>query len=1094
MNYKLTSSQKNIRNLQTYYEDTTISTICGALFFEEKVENAKLQKALNQIISEQDGLRLRFFINSGEVWQYVADFEEEGFEEREFSDAEAYRAFVEGEKYRRFSVEGGKMYRFVICRVEGKTGVFVMMSHLVSDAWTLGILGNRVAEILYGRGEGRICDKRYSYVNHIESEEQYRLSARFRKDLEFWEAEFAQKPEIAYIKPERSGGASPCAGRKCFRMDTGFSEEIRDFCRASGVTPAVVFEAVWYLYLHKINPECRTITIGTPVLNRIGLAEKETAGMFIATVPLSVSVGEDMTVGELLEAVSEKHSSIFRHQRYPYRDIQTFLHRTYGWSGNLYDVMVSFQNVTVESAVGVNTQWYANGYSEVALAVHIDDREKTGAFRLTLDYQRDVFSDEAEIELLYQRVLYVLRQFVGRETERLADISVLPAEEYDTVLRVFNDTGVEYDGEKCVHQLFEEQAGRTPERVALVFEGRHYSYKVLSKMIMEMMAVLAHKGVNAGDKVCISIERSEYVIVLQMAVLGLNAVFIPIDSRYPIERIMTICEESTPKLFIINENKKDKFENVKNVEYLEWLLNEKCNTDNLPTENDIHSPAYIIYTSGSTGTPKGCILTQKGLINFCCHNNILDYCNTLKKHRVVSVNTISFDYFIAESLLPLLNGYTVILADEETSVSGDKFSKLVIENSVNIVMTTPTRYKIYMKEDCSYFKQFDVLVTSGEALEYELLQKFATYSNAKIYNPLGPSECSVWNLGGELGKSDKETYLPKDISIGGPIANTQIYILNDKNTILPIGIPGELCIAGDGVGLGYLNRPNLTEERFVPNPFANADNHHGAKMYHTGDLACWRTDGTVAYLGRIDTQVKIRGLRIELGEIESVMSAFLGIHMCAVADKKDENGRQYLVGYYNTISDENENQNPITAVKINEKELREHLLSKLPKYMIPNYFVHLPKIPMTASGKIDRKNLPEPTFLHKKTHNTIPPRTKTEETLLQIWRSLFEREEISADDDFFEIGGDSLMAISLLGNIEETFSVRLQMKEIFENATIQTLALLIENETDIEIKPIHKERETYVITEQQKIIYAYCMKNPTSVTYNMPFAIHLQKN
>lgn len=283
----------------------------------------------------------------------------------------------------------------------------------------------------------------------------------------------------------------------------------------------------------------------------------------------------------------------------------------------------------------------------------------------------------------------------------------------------------------------------------------------------------------------------------------------------------------------------------------------------------------------------------------------------------------------------------------------------------------------------------------GEELKRDLLSKLQKLTIGVIYNNYGPAETTVWSTVTEMKSVD-------DITIGKPIANTQIYIINANNQLCPIGVPGELCIAGDGVGLGCLNRPDLTAERFVPNPFATEENGHGKTMYHTGDLATWRSDGNILYLGRIDTQVKIRGLRIELGEIESVMSEFPGIRMCAVTDKKDKSGRQYLVGYFSTVSDAREEQDIITAIHIDEKALREHLLSKLPKYMVPNYFVHLSEFPMTASGKLDRKNLPEPADMRIQTDEYVAPVTDMQKKLCDIAGEILGIEEYGIRHDFFD--------------------------------------------------------------------------------------------
>ena len=572
-----------------------------------------------------------------------------------------------------------------------------------------------------------------------------------------------------------------------------------------------------------------------------------------------------------------------------------------------------------------------------------------------------------------------------------------------------------------------EQAQKTPDAVALHFSDRKYTYRTLNQLSNGLAFALRKSGVKKGDFVGALLDRNEWVIITQLAVLKLGAVFIPIDSRYPKDRIEYIVENSNIKILLKNESNMFQHKKIMNIEALaiekiSFIECEKVNADDV---------CYVIFTSGSTGKPKGCMLTNKGLVNFCKNNNILSACNQLEKQVFVSVNTISFDFFIAESLLPLVNGYTVVLASEEESIKQDLFRALVMKLGVNIAQTTPTRFNIYFndKKDISYMKQFEIIVSSGEALPLELLEKFCKYTNAKIFNPLGPSECSVWAVGGDLQLSTKKVE-KNDISIGKPIANTQVYILDQKQQLLPIGVAGELCIAGDGVGKGYLNQPELTNEKFIKNPFATKENGHGNIMYRTGDLVLWRENGDIEYLGRIDTQVKIRGLRIELGEIECVLNSYQDIQLSAVADKRDENGRQYLVGYYTADKD------------IDEKQLRQYLAKKLPKYMIPNYLFQLSEMPMTASGKIARNNLPQPDFKVKYCEYQAPE-SAMQIKLCNLIADVLEVERIGIKDDFFEYGGDSLKAIELVAKAHD-MGIDLSLQCVFDYPTVETLSDYLE--------------------------------------------------
>ena len=1062
--YNLTTPQKNIWNLQKYYGDTAIGNQCGAIFYKEKRDNNLLKKAIYHIIDSQSGLRLRF-VEKEEPVQYIAK-ELEDIPVMSFATMDKFDDFAENFAKNPIGLNDKVMYRFVVFQIGDRSGILAALSHLISDAWTFSFIAGQVDEIYHNLEDGADYDIwQADYTEYVQTEKDYFISERYKKDKSYWESKYTAQPEKSIIKmlPAKSDSIEAKRFTKC--LSEKLENKINKYCSNNQVTQAVLFETALITYLAKINGENQTITIGIPVLNRSNAKEKKIAGMFVSTMPLAVQVIENMTITELAQQISKGHMEIFRHQKYPYSDILKYLREKQNFSGNLYDVMISYQNAKTDTEA--ETKWYSNGYSEVPFVVHIDNRDGKSTHTINVDYQTAVFKDEREVEYIVSRLEYIIAQIVYEASTDIKGIDIIPQEEKNLVLEQFNDTYVQYPREKCVHELFTEQAKKTPDKVALIAGEEHLTYCELDRKSDALAQKLIELGIENQEVVGVYLDRTAYTVISQIAVLKAGGVFLPIDHRYPKDRIDYMLNDCTVKMIITDKELNSEW----NVEYLN--LNNYDFDDILHTKavNNRDDACYIIYTSGSTGKPKGCVLMQKGLANFCANNNIVPYAETLQHQTVVSVNTISFDFFIAETLLPLVHGWTVVLASEEGSNNKELFKELVKDNNVNIIETTPTRLELYTKDEDgrdSYFQQIQQVVSAGEALTEVLLQKIRNICDAKVFNPLGPSECSVWNVGGDF---------KTDITIGSPIANTQIYILDKNNKPLPIGVPGELCIAGEGVGKGYLNRPELTAEKFVPNPFVTEENHHGKIMYHTGDLACWRTDGEIEYLGRIDTQVKIRGLRIELGEIENVMSGFAGIQLTAVADKRDENNRQYLVGYY--TSEQN----------IDEKELRSHLSSKLPKYMIPNYFMRLDTMPMTASGKTDRKNLPVPDFTMQE-REYVEPESLTEKKLANIWEKYLQLDKIGKTDDFFECGGDSLLAISMISEIEEAFGVQISIKDIMENSVLENLAKCIENaDSIVRIKANNSDK--YKLLPQQKALYVTYSKNTQSLAYNMPARIRI---
>lgn len=603
---------------------------------------------------------------------------------------------------------------------------------------------------------------------------------------------------------------------------------------------------------------------------------------------------------------------------------------------------------------------------------------------------------------------------------QIKDLNVLYSNEQNKILVEFNNTATDYPRDKCVHQLFEKQVEKTPDKIAVIFQNKALTYLELNQLIQEYADKLVSIDIKEKDVIAIHLERSYKLIAFQLAVLKIGAIFLPVDKRYPIERVEYMCSDCNVKILISDEINADSI----NATVITLNVLEKINPDKSAVTVNNSDVCYIIYTSGSTGNPKGCMLTGNGLLNFCKNNNTLETLNKHSNNVFACVNSVSFDYFIAESLLPLTNGYTTVILDDDEGTVQEKFLNAVKKNNINVVMTTPTRLKIYFDENCNCqpLQQLTCICTSGEPLTPELLtQMYTKAPNAQIYNPIGPSECSVWDIGGKLNKNDGI-----DIHIGKPIANTQIYIVDKYMKPAPIGVTGELCIAGDGVGAGYLNRPELTAEKFIDNPFGKG------KLYKTGDLAYWREDGNIVYVGRNDFQVKIRGLRIELGEIENAICSIDGISQAVVVVLKNNEGRQLICAFY-------------TGLVVDAKEIRNHIGKKLPKYMLPHIFTHLDEMPLTSSGKINRKALPEIDLEHFLNDTEyVAPENEQQKELCKLIESVLGTTPIGITDDFFDLGGDSLKAIEFVSKAHNE-GIHFNLQNVFDYPTVETLCECIEN-------------------------------------------------
>lgn len=1027
--FNLTTPQKNIWNLQKYYENTAISNLCGAVFFEEEHDLSLLQKAINHVIKNQTALRLRFVQQDGEIKQYIKEYAHVETTTHEFTDENEFDAYARDCAKKPIGLLDCVMYRFEIVSIGKQQGILAVLSHLVSDAWTFNLLVKEIDEV-YGelvKRKSVTCEEN-DYQRYVQAEADYFNSDKYKKDEHYWQKKYEQKPELSLIKISTSSKNIVNAKRVERKLAIALTNDIKNYCMKKFVSPAVLFETALYTYLIKINSEHNAVTIGVPVLNRTKAYEKNTAGMFISTVPLTVTVSEEDTIQELMERITDEHTQVFRHQKYPYSMILKYLREKQNFEGNLYDVMFSFQNAEIKTKT--MTKWYCNGASEVPFVLHVDNRDGNNTYTLTVDYQIDLFKDEKEVQDILNRFEYIMRQLIEKEDARLKDISILPEEEKRRVLYDFNDTTVDYPRDKCVHELFMEQVQKTPEAIAVVFEEKEITYQELDEMSNVLAHLLCEKGVKRGDIVPIIAKRSWHIIVAMLGILKAGAAYMPIAPDYPKDRVQFIINEARSRIGCVL-GYEEELENVEllKLDEIDFDSNALVWKVSINYKNQLEDICYVIFTSGSTGVPKGVMITHGNLMSYLMQA-ISNY--GIERYDMSLITNIYVDLSVTTLFLPLVTGYSLEIVDLELKDS----IKHIMQRSNGVYKLTPTHLDMVQTLHIS-LPSDATFILGGEALKKEHVELICKQN--RLIDEYGPTETTVGCCIKKYEKGNKEKYF----TIGRSIANNQIYILDKQNNPLPIGVPGELCISGAGVGLGYLNRLDLTAERFVENPFATEENGHGKTMYHTGDLAAWRENGEIEYLGRIDTQVKIRGLRIELGEIESVMSEFPGIRMCAVTDKKDEDSRQYLVGYYTNISDEKEDQNVITAAKVDEKELRKYLSSKLPKYMVPNYFMHISKIPMTASGKTDRKNLPMPKISESTLQEYIEPITEQECTLCYLMETVLGYKPIGREHDFFFCGGDSLKAMEFIIKAEAK-GIQIQLQDIFDYPTVAELTAFLQ--------------------------------------------------
>ncbi|MDJ0506232.1 MAG: amino acid adenylation domain-containing protein, partial [Nostocales cyanobacterium LE14-WE12] len=818
-------------------------------------------------------------------------------------------------------------------------------------------------------------------------------------------------------------------------MDEQLIEKLRYLALASNTSLYQIMLTAFYVQLYRYTNQT-DILIGSPMRGRTAKEFKEIVGYFSNLTVLRVSIQENATFTELLAQVSKIVRQAQKHQDYPFsllveklqpqRDPSRspFCQVSFTWQAQTW--CEQKENLSPSQEPMLQMAPYLLGHQRGAdfdLSLMVMEAAET--FQLNWQYNTDLFEDTT-ITPMAGHFVTLLESIVENPQQPVSLLPLLTQREQHQLLVEWNNTKAEYPSNKCIHQLFEEQVERTPDAVAVVFEGQQLTYNELNCRANQLAHYLQSLGVKPDELVGICVERSLEMIVGLLGILKAGGAYVPFDPDYPIERLSFMLEDAAVKVLLTQQELIDKLpEHQAQLICLDadWELISQFSQDNPITDVQATNLAYVIYTSGSTGQPKGVMLSHSNLSNHMFW--MQETFPLTKTDRVLQKTPFSFDASVWEFYAPLLVGGQLLIAQPGGHTDSDYLLKTIAQQQVTTVQLVPSLLQMLLEqggiENCQLLKR---VFCGGEILPVALQEKLLSQLNVNLCNLYGPTECCIdvtfWNC-------QREMYGQR-IPIGRPISNTQIYILDSNLQSLPVGIPGEIHIGGAGLARGYLNRPELTEEKFIPNPFSNSPD---SRLYKTGDLARYLPDGNIEYLGRIDNQVKIRGFRIELGEIEAVLTQYPQVQSSVIIAREDTPGNKRLVAYI--VPEKEATPTP--------NEMRQFLKEKLPEYMIPSAFVILESLPLTPNGKIDRRALPAPEQNHERTDKFIAPRNPIEEILVTIWTEVLKVQQISINDNFFELGGDSILSISIISKAKQA-GLEITLKQLFAHQTIAELAIV----------------------------------------------------
>ncbi|MGO4532519.1 amino acid adenylation domain-containing protein [Paenibacillus sp. 2TAF8] len=1081
--YSLTPMQKGMwfqsaLDLQTaaYFEQTRF-TMRGAL-------NVQLfEKSWTELAKRHLVLRANFVKGSaGEPMQVIYRDKPIGFEYEDLLhlQADEKQAYLdkkaESDKLRGFDLECDALIRVTILRTEEQSyHVLWSFQHILMDGWCLPQLTHELFETYAALVSGKelAVDKGSdygAYIEWLEKQDDQAASAYWTSFLEGYEGQ-----TVLPGQKEPAPNGKFTADHVTAELGKDLSESMDQVAKQHLVTVNTLLQAAWGVMLQKYNGTNDAV-FGSVVAGRpVEIPGIESMiGLFINTVPVRVTSEADTQFTDLMAQLQERALDSGNYDYYPLYEIQARSVQ----KQNLVNHIIAFENYPVDEQM---EQAGDQQHGDLTIAEVQMEEQTNYDFNVTVvpgaeieirfDFNAEVF-DKGSIERLKGHLVHLLEQVTEHPEITVGDLDLVTEVEKADLLGRFNDTTTEFPRGKTLIQLFEEQADRIPDAIAISLNEQELTYRELNEYVNRLARTLRSHGICKGRLVAIMAERSIEMVVGMLAVHKAGAGYVPIDPEYPEERIRFLIEDSAAQVMLTQSRLRERLMGSVSVILLDVDSFYHEDRTNLNSDTEATDLACIIYTSGTTGKPKGNLVSHRNIVRIVRNTNYIDI---TEQDHVLQLSSYSFDGAIFDIFGALTNGARLVLVPRDTLLEIGQLADLIQREHISVMLITTAFFNVLVDVNVNCLQDVRAILFGGERVSVGHVRKaLAHIGPGKLNHLYGPSESTVYT-----------TYLPVDfvddsavtVPIGRPISNTTVYIVDSQNKLLPVGVAGELCIGGEGLVQGYNNRPELTAEKFVANPFMP-----GERMYRTGDLAKWLPDGTIDYVGRTDDQVKIRGFRIELGEIEAQLQKVEGVRKTTVFARENISGEKHLCAYYEA------------DIELPTAELKSALSQELPAYMIPTYLIQLERLPLTTNGKVDRRSLPEPEESLQPGEGHIPPRTPLEVGLAEIWKSVLGLAVIGVHDNFFDLGGHSLRATKLVSKIHQDLYVELPLRDVFRYSTLEEMALAISRigEQSFSSIPLAGVREYYPLSSAQKRLYILNQLEGADQSYNMPGVLLLE--
>ena len=1019
---------------------------------------------------------------------------------------------LENQQKQGFNLSKAPLIRLILIRKQPQVYQFIWVyHHLLLDGWSVPFVLQDVltsySAISQGESVNKTFNKSRIYKDYISWLQQQNLS----KAEQFWRNNLAGFIAPTPFRVDKKLEPAIKHNYNNQKQEIQLSEEItsklKTFAKRHQLTLNTLIQAAFALMLSRYSGE-NDIVFGVTSSGRpTSLVNSESmVGLFINTLPLRVQVDGKQKLLPWLQQLQKQQIELQQYEYSPLLEIQRWSDIPRGLP--LFESIIVFENYPVETTVksaikDLNLQNIStNEQNNFPLGLYVVVDSK---ITLRMLYDGFRFDDVTVIRLLGHLQNVLVEMLINSE-QFLSELPLLTSEEKQQLLVDWNNTNCDYSN-ICIHQLFEAQVKRTPEKIAVVFESQQLTYKQLNQKANQLARYLQSLGVTNETRVGICLERSEKMLIGLLGIMKAGGTYIPLDPAFPEERLKLMVEDSgvdfiitdsgtsplTPLLIkergtgttvpfsseekgtesttpLLDKERGDKaklyLDEVINLDN-DWELIKQQPSENLPVQTNPENLAYIIYTSGSTGKPKGVQIMHKSLVN--CLESMQQKPGITSNDTLLSVTTLSFDIAALELYLPLITGASLVIASRKVVSDGIELIRSIEENQATIMQATPATWRLLLAAGWEGNQQLKVLC-GGEVLDINIAEELLKRSR-EVWNLYGPTEATIWSSAAQCRdvKFNVSQNVNTTVTIGKPINNTQFYVLDNDLQPVPIGVPGELYIGGSGLAKGYLNKPELTTEKFIENSFISGKTsppspllskergvqQDEVRLYKTGDLVKYLHDGNLEYLGRIDYQVKLRGFRIELGEIESTLMQHPQIKQAVVTLFKN-NDDEKLIAYF------------ISSSELSQNDLRQFLQDKLPAYMIPSSYMMLEEFPLTPNRKIDRKSLPLPEANRPNLDNYIKPSSEIEREIAQIWQQVLQVDKIGIHDNFFDLGGHSLSMVKVHSQLREKFSSDIPLVEMFRHPTISALVKYFSN-IDDESSRKNNSRDEQVSAGKQRL-------------------------